>query len=604
MNTHQPNGNADAPRPNNSWPTSVPPPQAAMPHQPFPPDPWAVPRSGQPYAQPYAPPAGPPSPPIGGGFGAQPPFGPMGTPVREPRFSREQIVAALLAAAGIGVTLIGVVLLLAMAAREGLLTPPVRVGGGAILTAALAGAALWVRPRPGGRIGSLALLTTAAAGAFFIVVAVTRIYTWIPLTAGLALALLVAGAAGMQALRWDEKWLFIAVTLGVSALAPYLTDGIDPKLVGFLAVIQLAGVLPEVTKNWDEIALARTAPVALVASTWIAFETTQTRTIVFTAAAVAAIGLLTAVQAGLTRRDAIGAPIALGMSWMPLWVFAATSDQTTRALVSAVMTLVALAGFALLRNVASTVRLATLVLAGVSAVILLVTLANGDWRAVPFFAIAIILMVVHTRRPVKLIGLLSIGALALGVAAQTSVTPFGDLFYRSRVAEFSNEGIVAGLLMAVFAVVALVAVHGKGMDAPYVQGVLAVAGASGAVGLSMAALIALGGTSTGFFIVHLAITVLALALAATVLLAGLSRPRHLTASMNWGLALVACALLKLFCFDLHYMGTMTKALTFVAAGLVLLAAGTKYARAYADVSAARKANVAADDIDSRAPAAF
>lgn len=92
---------------------------------------------------------------------------------RAPRFTREQIVAGVLAAAGGAVTLIGVVLLLVMAAREGLLTRPVRVGGGAVLAAALAGAASWVRPRPGGRVGSIALLATSVAAAYFDVMAVT-----------------------------------------------------------------------------------------------------------------------------------------------------------------------------------------------------------------------------------------------------------------------------------------------------------------------------------------------------------------------------------------------------------------------------------------------
>ena len=303
MNTQQPYGTPQAPRPDH--PTSFPPPQpmnvAAAPSRPshteYPQHaqtpisnnadaaargsqgPWSVPIPPQ-GAQQYVPPfqgghsGGPMSPggPGGAGFAGRPPYDQTPTPPapREPRFSREQMVAALLAAAGIAVTLIGVVLLLAMAAREGFLTPPVRVGGGAVLVGALAAAAQWVRPRPGGRIGSVALLTTAVVGAFFDVVAVTRIYDWIPLTAGLGLALVVAAAASFQALRWDEKWLFIAVTIGVAALAPYLTGGITATLVGFLAVLQIAGAIPEITKGWDETALARTIPVSFAGMFWVA----------------------------------------------------------------------------------------------------------------------------------------------------------------------------------------------------------------------------------------------------------------------------------------------------------------------------------------------
>lgn len=535
--------------------------------------------------------------PAGPGFGAMPPVGPPAPRApREPRFRREQIVAALLAAAGIAVTLIGIVLLLAMAAREGLLTPPVRVVGGVFLASGLAGAALWVRPRPGGRIGSLALLTTAVTAAFFVVVAVTRIYEWLPLTAGLVLALAVAAAAGLQAIRWDEQWLYIAVTTGVAALAPALSGGLTETLVGFLAVIQLAGVVPEIAKGWDETAIVRTAPVVLVASAWVLGTTASAMASVFAAASIAAIGLLRGVQAGLTRRAALYAPLALGGSWVPLFAFAASSSQRTQAVISVIMTLVALGAFHALRTTGSTVRVATLVLAGVSGVMFLVSTARGDWRAVPFLATAAVLVAVHLRYRNRLIGWGAVVAVALGVGAQTTITPLVDLFYRGRVADMPSETLVAALMLLVFAALAVLAVRGKGMPASYVQSVLGAAGVAAILGTSMAGLALFGRTTTGFFIVHLAITVFALALAAAVLTAGLSRPRHLTVSMNGGLGLVMCALVKLFVFDLQYMGSMTKALTFVAAGLVLLAAGTRYSRVYAEAASARQGSRATDDV--------
>lgn len=517
-----------------------------------------------------------------------PPVGPPAPRApREPRFRREQIVAALLAAAGIAVTLIGIVLLLAMAAREGLLTPPVRVVGGVFLASGLAGTALWVRPRPGGRIGSLALLTTAVTAAFFVVVAVTRIYEWLPLTAGLVLALAVAAAAGLQAIRWDEQWLYIAVTTGVAALAPALSGGLTATLVGFLAVIQLAGVVPEIAKGWDETAIVRTAPVVLVASAWVLGTTASAMASVFAAASIAAIGLLSGVQAGLTRRAAL---------YAPLFAFAASSSQRTQAIISVIMTLVALGAFHALRTTGSTVRVATLVLAGVSGVMFLVSTARGDWRAVPFLATAAVLMAVHVRYRNRLIGWGAVVAVALGVGAKTTITPLVDLFYRGRVADMPSETLVAALMLLVFAALAVLAVRGKGMPASYVQSVLGAAGVAAILGTSMAGLALFGRTTTGFFIVHLAITVFALALAAAVLTAGLSRPRHLTVSMNGGLGLVMCTLVKLFVFDLQYMGSMTKALTFVAAGLVLLAAGTRYSRVYAEAASARQGSRATDDV--------
>lgn len=639
MNTQQPYGTPQAPRPDH--PTSFPPPQpmkvAAAPSRPshteYPQHaqtpisnnadaaargsqgPWSVPIPPQ-GAQQYVPPfqgghsGGPMSPggPGGAGFAGRPPYDQTPTPPapREPRFSREQMVAALLAAAGIAVTLIGVVLLLAMAAREGFLTPPVRVGGGAVLVGALAAAAQWVRPRPGARIGSVALLTTAVAGAFFDVVAVTRIYDWIPLTAGLGLALVVAAAASFQALRWDEKWLFIAVTIGVAALAPYLTGGITATLVGFLAVLQIAGAIPEITKGWDETALARTIPVSFAGMFWVALEASSTRTLVFGASTIAAVGLLTAVQAGLTRRDAFGAPVALAASWIPLWVFAGFETGMRSALVASIMAVVALGGFAVLRTSGSTVRIATLVLAGVSAVIAGVSAAQADWFAMPFLVIAVVLMAVHARVPGPIVGGGAVIAFFLGFMAQGTVTAYVDFFYRSRVTDMTMQTLVTGLMFVAFAALTVPAVRGRKLDAKYAQFLLVVGGFAGIVGTATTMLSVFGKAPTGFFLVHLAITVMSLALAALVLTSGLSRPRHLTASMGWGLALVGCALVKLFIFDLQYMGSMTKAFTFMAAGLVLLAAGTKYARIYGEAAAERKRGEQAEpqEFGPHAPASF
>src|SRR5205085_7994138 len=119
--------------------------------------------SGQPHApQSYVPPAVPYWPPAQyppqyaqpprPAYIPPPPTPPNGRPVRS-----EGWIGKVLAVAGVAVTLIGVLLLLVLAAQAGILRPEFRVAGGAGLAGGLVGAAWWLYARTGGRIGAIAL---------------------------------------------------------------------------------------------------------------------------------------------------------------------------------------------------------------------------------------------------------------------------------------------------------------------------------------------------------------------------------------------------------------------------------------------------------------
>ena len=72
-------------------------------------------------------------------------------------------------------------------------------------------------------------------------------------------------------------------------------------------------------------------------------------------------------------------------------------------------------------------------------------------------------------------------------------------------------------------------------------------------------------------------------LAATlILLYGLKTPSAAHLALLVGLALTAAAVGKLFLFDLAMLSGLTRAIAFLAVGLLLLGAGTKYARAFAE----------------------
>ena len=101
----------------------------------------------------------------------------------------------MLAVAGVAVTLIGVVLLLVLAAQAGILRPEFRVAGGAVLAAALVGRRVVAVRRPGGRVGAIALAATGIAAAYMDVIAVTTIYHWVPAPVGLVIAARRSAAA-------------------------------------------------------------------------------------------------------------------------------------------------------------------------------------------------------------------------------------------------------------------------------------------------------------------------------------------------------------------------------------------------------------------------
>src|SRR6478735_599447 len=177
--------------------------------------PMYIPQPHQPYAPPaavYAPP-----PPM-----APPPrMTPPPAPPREPRPPRDSNwIGKVLAVAGVAVTLIGVVLLLVLAAQAGILRPEIRVGAGAVLAGALVVVAARLNSRPGGRIGAIALAATGVAAAYMDVIAITTIYRWVSAPFGLVLAAVIGGGGLILARRWDSQHLGLLVLAPLMVLAP------------------------------------------------------------------------------------------------------------------------------------------------------------------------------------------------------------------------------------------------------------------------------------------------------------------------------------------------------------------------------------------------
>ena len=173
----------------------------------------------------------------------------------------------MLAVAGVAVTLIGVVLLLVLAAQAGILRPEIRVGAGA-----RAGrrrwwrAAWWLYARPGGRVGAIALAATGIAAAYMDVIAITTIYDWVPAPVGLVIAAVIGGGGLTLARRWDSEHLGLLVLVPLIVLAPVVTDGITLLLVGFMLALSAASLPVQLGKDWIWLHAARIAAATLPAA--------------------------------------------------------------------------------------------------------------------------------------------------------------------------------------------------------------------------------------------------------------------------------------------------------------------------------------------------
>ena len=221
--------------------------------------PW--PTAGGP--QPPAPPPFPPGPPVYAPLPSGPfpsaPFASAPMPPPAPRRSLRVWLASLsgarlLAWTGAGVTLLGVVLLLALAAARGWFAPPVRVAVGAVFGLALVGLGMRLYRRETARTGALAVTGTGIATLYLVVAAATTLYGYLPAPVGLLLALLVAAGGLALADRWRAVLLGCGAVVGAALLAPVVTQRLTPLLVALVLVLQVAATVVALRRRWPVLA--------------------------------------------------------------------------------------------------------------------------------------------------------------------------------------------------------------------------------------------------------------------------------------------------------------------------------------------------------------
>lgn len=562
---------------------------------------WAGPVPPPYPAGPY-PPAGHPQP----GY-AQPgypqvafapnPYGPPAGPAPQPkqRVSSALSGARLLAWVGGAVTLLGVVMLLVLAASRGWFSIEVRLIAGAVLGAALVGVGAWLHRRETARAGALALAATGFATLYLVTAAATAGYGYLPAVPALVIALLVAGAGLAIADRWRSQLLGAAVTGGAALLAPAVAH--DWLLVALVLVLQVASVAVVLRRSWPVLMLVAAAgPVlygSIVAAGYTGGGAGDRATAIGLALAVLTVATGTAVPAA--RRLPVGpVGVLVGAASSATLVVGVGLAGWGGAAVVAAGALV-MAGFAALPGLDRRLRTVAATAAVLGLLVATGTALDGRGSTVTLVVLAeaivagVLAAVLRSR--FALVTSMVFGGLAV-ISALVDAAPLGALV-RFPAPPYIVDGLAdTGRLVSAASVSALVLVlagtllvsGGKvGWVRPDASAAalwvpIGLVGLYGAAGLVVEPALLVSPDRTGFTAGHALVTV-SWTVAALVLLArGISRPALRVA----GLVLVAAAVAKLVLFDLVALDGFARVGAFLGAGLVLLAAGTRYTRLVAE----------------------
>ncbi|UQE75438.1 DUF2339 domain-containing protein [Gordonia sp. PP30] len=573
------------PRPTLQYATAFAPPPGT---------PIAPPPAAPPIPTPLVPPpyAGPqpaaPFPPYPGAPSPVHPYGPAwpAPPVRAPR-DTGSVIGRVLAVAGAAITLIGVVLLLVLAAEAGLLRPEVRVAGGAVLAAVLAGAGIWVGRRPARRPAASALVATGVVTALFCVMAAANIYHWLPMIAALVLSgTVVAGGLGVAA-AWKDQWLGVTAGVALILFSPFLTHGFTMTLAVFLLVYAAASLAVQIGRNWCALfavtTVAATLPIVGLAVQLHAGTSTQ---FAIVACLTAALGVASACL--LVRTSSLPLLVALIglLPVLPLLISGYRLGGTTAGIilgVTAAVLLALAAGGTGLPGANRGVRIAWLAAGVVTGVIAVAVAFGVDGFTLALLGTAAVLAVSDRAAgdlalPVRIAAtvVLAVGLVAIAVPGATA------MFVRDGLGTTDRIVLVIGSLLALVALgmvtwswlpsaksASTVLIVIAGLVSLLVTNVFCVA-----VGTAVT-----GGSLNGYRAGQMCATIGFVA-AGAVALTWARRLRHgdRTLALTAGLLVIAVAVAKLFLFDLAALGGFFRVLVFIVVGLVLLGLGVVYAQ--------------------------
>ncbi|MGW5145389.1 DUF2339 domain-containing protein [Rhodococcus koreensis] len=516
--------------------------------------------------------------------------------VREPWWQRDGMISRVLAVAGVAVTLIGVVMLLVLAAQAGFFGPELRVVAGGLFSAGLVVAGARVFGRPGGRVGGIALAATGIAGAYLDVVAVAVVYHWLLPVLAMVVALGIAGAGVTLAVKWDSQPLALLVVTGAAVLAPVLTDGITLTLIGFLFVIQVASFPAQLGRDWLYLAIARTCPVVIalviaIANTGL-YDRPERFWLLASAALVALVGLVSSIILLRSNSRDVTATAMIVTTSLPTLVIGHLFDRLGSTLIALALAAAMFAAFAVARSLPNHARIA---LAGVGTLALFEACLLGsseDLAPLVLLGVAALFLTVGGQAESRIayaVGAVFtvVGGLAFAIAAP----PFVLVDEYRALDALGVSTVLSSLVLAGTVFLFVWYAHTlKLLSTADTQPWWVLAGLVILYAVTTATVsagTALTGTSAGFIAGHCAATIAWMAAATAALVFGLARRDYAHTALGVGLGLTAAALAKLFLFDLATLDGLFRVLAFLVVGLLLLLAGTRYAREFAEREAGR-----------------
>ena len=524
----------------------------------------------------YAPP--PPAPPP-----RQAPPVPQVRPQRD-----EGWIGKVLAVAGVAVTLIGVVLLLVLAAQAGILRPEIRIGAGAMLAGALVAVGSWLYARPGGRVGAIALAATGVAAAYMDVIAVTTIYDWVSAPVGLGIAAIIGGGGLTLARRWDSEHLGLLVLVPLIILAPVVTDGITLLLVGFMLALSAASLPVQLGKDWIWMHAARTAActlpllAALVAA---AFDSGDELWLVGACGIAAMLAIVGALILLPRTGNRVAMALLTAAGVLPVLCVSTAVDRVIAALMAAALSAAMLSIVLIadrLPGVAGVVRQVWSALSAIAALVAVTVAFDGELAAPILLAVAVV--VAFAGRGDVIARWAAVGFAFVGGGLYLAYAPPSSLVMATATSGPDAVSILVSSVLVAACAVAIVWswVGGSKVDDDAVR--VMWAGSAAVIVYAITAFtvtagVLIGGTGRGFFAGHMAATICWIAMAAGLFgyAARLSRADR-SLPIAGGLALVAAAMAKLFLFDLGTLDGIFRVVVFIVVGLVLLGMGAGYAR--------------------------
>ncbi|WP_370331940.1 DUF2339 domain-containing protein [Mycolicibacterium hippocampi] len=514
-----------------------------------------------------------------------PPPRPLPPPPQQPQPPRERSqgwIGKLLAVAGVAVTLVGVVLLLVLAAQAGILRPEFRVAAGAMLAAGLVGAAWWLDSRPGGRVGAIALAATGIAAAYMDVIAVTTIYGWVSAPVGLVLAAVIAAGGLALARRWDSEHLGLLVVVPLIGLAPIVTDGVTLLLIGFMLALSAVSVPTQLGRDWIWLHVARIAAMVLPLLSALgarAFDSGEDLSLAGACAiaAVVSLGAALILLPGTANRTAMALLTAVGVT--PVLGVVLAVDHVIAALMagalSAALLAIVLVGERF-PGVPGVVRRVFSATSAVAALIAVTVAFDGPVAAPVLLAMAVVVAVAGRSDHVARWS--ATGFAIVGAALQSGYAPPSALLEPTVLATASAVStLVSSILLAACAVV-IVWSWRTTAHALWVGAVVVIVYAVTLFTVTAGTLVG-GDDDLGFYAGHMAATICWIVMAAGLFGYAARRPRTERAvPLAGGLGLVAAAMAKLFLFDLGTLDGIFRVAVFIVVGLILLGMGAGYAR--------------------------